>query len=297
MSSTNTASPGSKRITLARQKPPYTLDRMPLEDHIGDIIRKARLHSAVSVESTAHAAGLTPAQLHDLEQNGTLPKPIDFIRVGNLLGLDPAKLERIARGWEPAPVDVARWRQLRMITTNSGGFAVNCYLVWDSVTRMAALFDTGFDAAPVLHLLRENALNLRFVFITHGHHDHVAAWPQIQAAHPQAQRFPNGASSDSADARMSFRLGNFRISTRATPGHADDGITYVVTGWPGNAPAVAFVGDCLFAGSMGKAPGNAALARDKIMTHILSLPPSTLICPGHGPLTTVAEELANNPFF
>lgn len=270
---------------------------MPLEDHIGDIIRKARLHAAVSVESAAQAARLTPAQLNDLEQNGTLLASIDFTRIGNLLGLDAAKLERIARGWEPAPVDISRWRQLRMITTNSSGFAVNCYLVWDSETRTAALFDAGFDAAPVLYLLRENDLNLRFVFITHGHHDHIAALPQIQAAHPQAQRFPNGISPDSTGTPMSFQLGNLRISGRETPGHAHDGITYVVTGWPGNAPAVAFVGDCLFAGSMGKAPGHAALARQKIMAHILSLPPSTLICPGHGPLTTVAEELANNPFF
>lgn len=270
---------------------------MPLEDHIGDIIRKARLHAGVSVESAAQAARLTPAQLNDLEQNGTLPAPIDFTRIGNLLGLDAAKLERIARGWEPAPVDISRWRQLRMISTNSSGFAVNCYLVWDSETRMAALFDAGFDAAPVLYLLRENDLNLRFVFITHGHHDHIAALPQIQAAHPQAHRFPHGISPDSTGTPMSFQLGNLRISGRETPGHTHDGITYVVTGWPGNAPAVAFVGDCLFAGSMGKAPGDAALAREKIMAHILSMPPSTLICPGHGPLTTVAEELANNPFF
>ncbi|HOK77521.1 MAG TPA: MBL fold metallo-hydrolase [Verrucomicrobiota bacterium] len=270
---------------------------MPLEDHIGDIIRKARLHAAVSIESTAHAAGITPAQLEDLEQNGTLPNPIDFTRIANVLGLDSAKLERIARGWEPARVDTSRWRELRLIATNSAGFGVNCYLVWDSDTRMAALFDTGFDAVPVLRLLHENELHLRFVFITHGHHDHVAAWPQIQDAHPQAQRFPNTVSSDSAGAQVSFQLGNLRISARNTPGHAHDGITYIVTGWPDNAPAVAFVGDCLFAGSMGKAPGHAALAREKIITHILSLPPSTLICPGHGPLTTVSEELANNPFF
>ncbi|NLH72920.1 MAG: MBL fold metallo-hydrolase [Verrucomicrobia bacterium] len=270
---------------------------MPLEDHIGDIIRKARLHAAVSIESTAHAAGITPAQLEDLEQNGTLPNPIDFTRIANVLGLDPAKLERIARGWEPARVDTSRWRELRLIATNSAGFGVNCYLVWDSDTRMAALFDTGFDAVPVLRLLHENELHLRFVFVTHGHHDHVAAWPQIQDAHPQAQRFPNTVSSDSAGAQVSFQLGNLRISARNTPGHAHDGITYIVTGWPDNAPAVAFVGDCLFAGSMGKAPGHAALAREKIITHILSLPPSTLICPGHGPLTTVSEELANNPFF
>jgi glyoxylase-like metal-dependent hydrolase (beta-lactamase superfamily II) len=60
---------------------------------------------------------------------------------------------------------------------------------------------------------------------------------------------------------------------------------------------VAIVGDAIFAGSMGGAASAGAMARQKIREQILSLPPDTLICPGHGPLTTVGEEKAGNPFF
>ena len=58
------------------------------------------------------------------------------------------------------------------------------------------------------------------------------------------------------------------------------------------------VGDALFAGSMGKAISPAAeLAKQKIRDQIFTLPAEALICPGHGPVTTVGEEKANNPFF
>jgi glyoxylase-like metal-dependent hydrolase (beta-lactamase superfamily II) len=76
-----------------------------------------------------------------------------------------------------------------------------------------------------------------------------------------------------------------------------DGVTYLIAGWPSGASTVAAVGDTLFAGSMGNGNGQWELARKKIREHILSMPPETLLCPGHGPLTTVAEELEFNPFF
>jgi glyoxylase-like metal-dependent hydrolase (beta-lactamase superfamily II) len=74
-------------------------------------------------------------------------------------------------------------------------------------------------------------------------------------------------------------------------------VTYVVGNWPDDAPSIAVVGDALFAGSMGKAGGNLRLAIRKVCDQILTLPADTLVCPGHGPVTTVGEELAHNPFF
>ena len=67
--------------------------------------------------------------------------------------------------------------------------------------------------------------------------------------------------------------------------------------WPEDAPHVAIVGDALFAGSIGRGNQSWELARQKVREQIFSLPPDTLLCPGHGPLTTVAEEKAHNPFF
>jgi len=60
---------------------------------------------------------------------------------------------------------------------------------------------------------------------------------------------------------------------------------------------VAIVGDAIFAGSIGRGHQSWELARHAVREQIFSLPPDTLLCPGHGPLTTVAEEKAHNPFF
>ena len=74
--------------------------------------------------------------------------------------------------------------------------------------------------------------------------------------------------------------------------------TYIGVGnWPEDAAHVAIVGDAIFAGSIGTGFQSWDLAKQKVKEQIFSLPPDTLICPGHGPLTTVGEEKANNPFF
>jgi glyoxylase-like metal-dependent hydrolase (beta-lactamase superfamily II) len=70
-----------------------------------------------------------------------------------------------------------------------------------------------------------------------------------------------------------------------------------VGNWPEDAPHAAVVGDTLFAGSLATGFESEPLLRESVRTQILSLPPETLLCPGHGPLTTVALERAHNPFF
>jgi glyoxylase-like metal-dependent hydrolase (beta-lactamase superfamily II) len=178
--------------------------------------------------------------------------------------------------------------------------AVHCYLVWDEVTRDAALFDTGWDAAPILDLVEQNGLQLRHIFITHSHGDHIAALGSVRERFPRV-RLHSSSSHAPVDQRNRsndfIHLGSLRITNRPTPGHADDGVTYVIGTWPEDAPNVAIVGDCVFAGSIGKAGDRLDLARQKVVEQVFSLPPDTLICPGHGPVTTVGEEKANNPFF
>ncbi len=273
---------------------------MNLEDHVGDIIHKGRAMSQVALPTAARACGLTEQDLAALEQSGVLRKQPDFPVLGKLLNLNPRKLEEIAQGWVPAEKDLGVWRELRCITTTGSGMGVNCYLVWDEVTREAALFDTGWEAQPVLDLISQNQLQLRHVFITHGHGDHVAALGAIRSQVPKARLHSNDkhAPVDQRNRPNDFiPLGSLRITHRDTPGHAEDGVTYVIGTWPDDAPHVAIVGDALFAGSIGRGNQSWGLAREKVRDQILSLPAGTLICPGHGPLTTVAEEKAHNPFF
>ncbi len=273
---------------------------MNLEDHLGDIIRKARAMSRVPAAAAATAAGISGAELAALEEGGQTGKQPDYAALANLIGLNPAKLEGIAKGWLPAEKDLNVWHGLRVFTTAAEGMTVNCYLVWDEVNRETALFDTGFDAKPVLDCLAENQLQLRHVFITHTHYDHVEALPKIREVFPRA-RLHLGSKAAPVDQRNKpneiIHLGGLRITYRETPGHAEDGVTYIIGNWQEDAPHVAMVGDAIFAGSMGNGNGAWDLARQKIKEQILTLPPETLICPGHGPLTTVAEEKEHNPFF
>ena len=273
---------------------------MNLEDHVGDMIRKARSMSQVSAAAAARAAGLTEAELGALEESGQAPKRPNLAALAGLIGLHRDKLEAIAGGWLPAVKDLSVWRELRWITTDTGGMAVNCYLVWDEVAREAALFDTGWDARPVTDLLAENQLQLRHIFITHGHEDHVAALEELRGKFPRA-RLHSGSKSAPVDQRNRpndfIHRGSLRLTHRDTPGHAEDGTTYIIGTWPEDAPHVAIVGDALFAGSIGRGNPSWDVARQKVREQILTLPPETLLCPGHGPLTTVAEEKAHNPFF
>jgi glyoxylase-like metal-dependent hydrolase (beta-lactamase superfamily II) len=102
---------------------------------------------------------------------------------------------------------------------------------------------------------------------------------------PIAQPIPEGKT---------FSLGKLSIESRLTWGHSKGGMTYVVDGLK---RPVAVVGDSLFAGSMG---GGAVSYNDALKNNlekILTLPDGTILCPGHGPMTTVGEEKEHNAFF
>jgi hydroxyacylglutathione hydrolase len=273
---------------------------MNLEDHVGDIIRKARGMSEVPLDAAARAAGITETELTALEETGQIAKRPDYSALAGLIGLNGTKLSQLANGWLPAAKDLGTWRELRCITNANGGMAVNCYLCWDEVSREAALFDTAWEAAPLFALIEENQLQLRHIFLTHGHEDHIAALGPIRERFPKA-RMHSGSKSAPVDQRFRanefLHLGSLRITNRDTPGHAEDGVTYIIGTWPDDAPHVAVVGDAIFAGSIGRGNQSWDLAKQKVREQIFSLPAETLICPGHGPLTTAAEEKAHNPFF
>ncbi len=273
---------------------------MQLEDHAGDIIGKARKMTHVSTAAAATAAGISESALTAFEASGQCAQKLNFAALAPLVGLQPQKLEAVAGGWLPSPKDLTQWRELRVITTTGEGMTVNCYLIWDAESREAALFDTGMDAQPVLELIAANGLKLRHIFITHSHWDHVEALPTLRRPFPEAQLHSSSKKAPVAQRNQPdqiIRLGGLHITSRETPGHAEDGVTYLISHWPKNAPQAAVVGDTIFAGSMGNGNGAWELAKQKVRDVILSLPGETLVCPGHGPLTTVAEELANNPFF
>jgi len=273
--------------------------RMSLEDHIGDVCRKARLQTETPIAEAASMAGLTEAQLKEWETEGKIQATVNVPALAERLGLDAAKAVRVAKGWEPQGVDISRWSELRVVTT-AEGFEVNSFMAWDVGTRVAAIFDTGWFADDLFRIAEENELKVQHLFITHMHGDHVAAIGEVRKQWPEIELHSNNSGAPERSRVVpgeAVAVGGLSVTARLTPGHAEDGVTFVIEGWPDNAPSVAVVGDAIFAGSMGKDFNTPELARAKVRDEILTLPGDTLICPGHGPLTTVAEEQSNNPFF
>ena len=273
---------------------------MILEDHLGDVIRKARKASGRSVADAARAAEVNEAEFSALEETGSITKRPNLSALAAAIGLHAKKLEQLADGWMPSPVEIGTWRELRMLSTTREGNTVNNYLVWDEVTREAALFDTGWDATEALKLIQDNDLALKHVFLTHSHEDHIAALGQIREAFPKLHLHTNSKASPPQHrnrANDCLHLGSLRITNRDTPGHADDGVIYLVGNWPEDAPHVAIIGDTIFAGSLATGFISTDTLKKSVQEKIFSLPPETLLCPGHGPLTTVAVEKAHNPFF
>ena len=256
--------------------------------------------SGVSTATAAGRAGISEPELAALETTGRAGQGLNLAALAQSIGLNPARLEAIANGWLPAEKDLSPWRELRVFTTTKEDTAVNCFLVWDEVTRDAALFDTGFDAQLIRDTVATENLALRHIFITHSHFDHVSALGAIREAFPKV-RLHSSSKNAPVDQRNKpseiIPLGGLRVTYRETPGHAEDGVTYVIGNWQEDSPHVAIVGDAIFAGSMGRGNPSWDLARQKVREQILTLPSETLLCPGHGPLTTVAEEKLHNPFF
>jgi glyoxylase-like metal-dependent hydrolase (beta-lactamase superfamily II) len=149
----------------------------------------------------------------------------------------------------------------------------------------------------MLRLATKENLSVKLILLTHTHSDHVADLPRLReetGAHVFAPARESVPGAESIEEGKRFRQGEIDIESRLTWGHSPGAMTYVVTGL---ARPIAIVGDSLFAGSMGGGNVSYEAAVQNNLEKILTLPDETIICPGHGPMTSVGEEKAHNPFF
>lgn len=196
-----------------------------------------------------------------------------------------------------------------------GPLAMNAYLLESPATGEAALFDPGDEPELLLERIAAGGLRLTLLACTHGHFDHVGAAAAVQAVHPlplllhprdealvramprqqEVYGFPPTAVPRLAPTLAegaSVPFGGGALAVRHVPGHTPG---HVLFGWAGSA----LVGDCIFAGSVGRTDlpgGDFSTLERSIRERIYSLPPATVLCPGHGPATTVGEEMASNPY-
>lgn len=266
---------------------------IPIEDFYEDVLAKS-----------AYGLGLSPSQL--AESTGFEKEAIrealrgEFVegharKLAPVLNLDADALVLLGKkSWRPTPVEMSG---LACFNTPYRDMAVNAFLLWDPATKDAAIFDSGADASGMINLIGSQGLKLQGVWVTHTHGDHIEDLQAIVKAydcpiHVGEKELVNFGNAFSAG--TSFDVGGLHIETRLTWGHAIGGITYVVTGLK---RPVAVVGDALFAQSMGGGMVSYKNALNTTFSEIFSLLDDTIICPGHGPMTSVAEEKKMNPFF
>ena len=272
---------------------------LPLEDAWSDVLNKAARGTAIDDKNLAPSANITPAKLKAI-LGGELPSEDTLRRLAIAVGLRPAPFLDLAfQRYKPKPFDPARWPGVVQIPTRYMDMIVNSYLVWDSRSREAALCDTGTDLAPIRHALDAHKLKLTTVCITHTHGDHVAVLDEVMSSYKPCLFAPKGEPVSNAtliEEGAEIKVGALKARAFLVDGHSPGHLAYIFEGslaWP--AP-VAVVGDALFAGSMGGGAVSYERLRKNMQTKLLTLPPGTLVCPGHGPTTTVREEQEHNPF-
>jgi glyoxylase-like metal-dependent hydrolase (beta-lactamase superfamily II) len=202
--------------------------------------------------------------------------------------------------------------KIEMIVT--GPIQENCYIAMDEATQQAVVIDPGEDAPVIIETITRMGAQPIAIITTHCHFDHVGAVNAIRKQynipfyiHPADEQVLRNASNSAARFGLpmdqpqldqfihegeTFKVGASTLAVRFTPGHCPGHITLVGDGF-------AFVGDVLFAGSVGRTdiPGaNWNILEQSIQTQLLTLPDETVVLPGHGPATTIGRERRTNPF-
>jgi hydroxyacylglutathione hydrolase len=196
-----------------------------------------------------------------------------------------------------------------------GPLQVNCFLVACRQTHDAMVIDPGDEGGRILALAKSEGFNIRKVVNTHGHFDHIGAnqqviestgaelWlhaadvPLLQNARNHAEIYgltvtPSPAPDRYLDQGDTFEVGEHSFSVFHVPGHSPGGICLLSDGH-------LFVGDVLFAGSIGRTDlpgGDFDALVEGVRECLFHLPDETIVHPGHGPDTTIGQERRMNPF-
>lgn len=220
--------------------------------------------------------------------------------LARVLRLDPERLaDRASDAWYPTIPHAEDVRHHPHDPHPSNG-----YVFFLEGGKRAALVDPAGVPEHLVRMLHEGAYGLEYILITHKHADHCDATTEVAAAFPDAKivmhELDAHAIGNLAPSALRVRDGeelpfgdDVRIRMLHTPGHTDGSSSYLFK-------STLFTGDTLFAGSVGGAYGDVSTYDDilnSIRAKIFTLPDETILMPGHGPPSTVAQERAHNPFF
>jgi glyoxylase-like metal-dependent hydrolase (beta-lactamase superfamily II) len=196
-----------------------------------------------------------------------------------------------------------------------GPIMANCYIVGCEETLKAAIIDPGDEAGRILQAVADSNLSVTHIVNTHGHFDHVSANKDIHAATnapilihaldaPMLDKISASAANWGLSAEDSpppdrnidegdtIEVGNITLKVIHTPGHTPGGISLFADGH-------LFVGDTLFAGSIGRTDfpgGNFETLKSSIQDKLFTLDENIRVHPGHNSETTIGHEKHTNPF-
>jgi glyoxylase-like metal-dependent hydrolase (beta-lactamase superfamily II) len=195
-----------------------------------------------------------------------------------------------------------------------GAFQENCYLLTETDTTRCAIIDPGAEPDRIIAAIERSGAVPEAIWLTHAHLDHVGAISGLRRRfdlpvylHPLDEPLYALASRQAALYGLPFEqpepadrtlgegdvmaLGSLRFTVMHAPGHAPGHVVF-------HGHGVALVGDCLFAGSIGRTDLPFSNPRDLAasLDRIVALPEDTVVYPGHGPVTTIGAEAATNPF-
>lgn len=204
---------------------------------------------------------------------------------------------------------------MKMHTFQFNGFCENTYLLWDEHTLEAAVVDAGMrtqeEQTEFANYVEAQGLHLIVALQTHCHFDHVFGLPYLHDHYGLQPRFaererelyrlmPTAARSLGMPIEGTLpepgtclteaepiSVGSISLQVIFTPGHTPGGVSFYLP-----AERIVLTGDTLFRGSMGRTDlgGDELQERRSITERLLTLPPDTVVYPGHGPVTTIADE-------